>query len=120
MQLLESLKKGKNMEMHNIKDNPGAMREIAKIMKKAEKKEKPIGPVECWFGGIKVTFNKIIISGKACFYITPKKPHPFTPKIRLGIDMMADVHLRKTNSPYAAYKLDELIEIVKSGDFSFC
>lgn len=118
MRLSESLRKGKNMEMYNIKDNPDAMKEIAKVMKKAEKKEKPIGPVECWFGGIKVTFNKIIISGKACFYITPKKPHPFLPKIRLGL--CSDVHLRKTNSQYAAYKLDELIEIVKSGDFSFC
>ena len=108
MQLLESLRKGKNMEMHNIKDNPGAMKEIAKKMKKAEK------PVECWFGGIKVTFNKVIISGRACFYVTPKKPHPFYCSIG------SDVHLRKTNSPYAAYKLDELIEIVKSGDFSFC
>lgn len=117
MQLLESLRKGKTMEMHNIKDNPGAMKEIAKIMKKAEKKEKPIGPVECWFGGIKVTFNKIIISETANFYITPKKPHPFTARY---YSTNADVHLRKTNSPYAAYKLDELIEIVKSGDFSFC
>lgn len=117
MQLLESLKKGKNMEMHNIRDNPEAMKEIAKEMKKAEKKEKPTGPVECWFGGIKVTFNKIIINERACFYITPKKPHSFTAKY---YSTNADVHLRKTNSSYAAYKLDELIEIVKSGDFSFC
>lgn len=104
------------MKMHNIKDNPEAMKEIAKVMKKAEKKEKPIGPVECLFGGIKVTFDKIIIRETAYFYITSKKPHPFTPRIHL----VADVHLRKTNSQYAAYPINELIEIVKSGDFSFC
>lgn len=117
MQLSESLRKGKNMEMHNIKDNPGAMKEIAKAMKKAEKSGKPAGPVECWFGGIKVTFNKIIIRGKVNFYITQKKQHSFNARY---YSIGSDVHLRKTNSPYAAYKLDELIEIVKSGDFSFC
>lgn len=105
------------MEMHNIKDNPDAMKEIAKEMKKAAKKGKPVEPVECWFGEIKVTFTKIIVSERAYFYITPKKPHPFTARY---YSIKSDVHLRKTNSPYAAYKLDELIEIVKSGDFSFC
>ena len=101
----------------NIKDNPDAMKEIAKEMKKAAKKGKPIEPVECWFGEIKVTFTKIIISERAGFYITPKKPHSF---IAGYYSIGSDVHLRKTNSPYAVYKLDELIEIVKSGDFSFC
>lgn len=105
------------MEMHNIKDNPDAMKEIAKEMKKAAKKGKPIEPVECWFGGIRVTFTKIIISERAHFYITPEKPHHFPSKY---YDIGSDVHLRKANSPYVAYKLDELIEIVKSGDFSFC
>ena len=103
--------------MYNIKDNPDAMKEIAKEMKKAAKKGKPVKPVECWFGGIKVTFTKIFISERACFYITPKKPHPFTVKY---CNTTAEVHLRKTNSPYAAYPINELIEIVKSGDFSFC
>ena len=101
----------------NIKDNPDAMKEIAKEMKKAAKKGKPVEPVECWFGGIKVTFTKIIVSERACFYITPKKPHPFTSKY---FSTQTDVHLRKTNSPYAVYPINELIEIVKSGDFSFC
>ncbi len=105
------------MEMHNIKDNPDAMKKIAKEMKKAAKKGKPIGPVECWFGEIKVTFTKIIISERAHFYITPKKPHSFTSKYH---SVGSEVHLRKTNSPYAAYPINELIEIVKSGDFSFC
>ena len=105
------------MEMHNIKNNPDAMKEIAKEMKKAAKKGKPVEPVECWFGGIKVTFTKIIISERAHFYITPNKPHYFTARY---YSVGSDVHLRKTNSPYAAYPINELIEIVKSGDFSFC
>ena len=101
----------------NIKDNPDAMKEIAKEMKKAAKKGKPVEPVYCWFGGIKVTFTKIIINERAYFYITPKKPHPF---IAGYYSIRSDIYLKKMNSPYAAYKLDELIEIVKSGDFSFC
>lgn len=105
------------MEMHNIKDNPDAMKEIAKEMKKAAKKGKPVEPVECWFGEIKVTFTKIIVSERAHFYITPKKPQPFASKY---FSTQTEVHLRKTNSPYAAYPINELIEIVKSGDFSFC
>ncbi len=106
------------MEMHNIKDNPDAMKEIAKEMKKAAKKGKPIEPVECWFGGIKVTLDTLIIrEWKYLYYITPKKPHPF---IARYYSMESNVHLRKTNSPYAAYPINELIKIVKSGDFSFC
>ncbi|AEI71014.1 hypothetical protein [EBPR podovirus 3] len=105
------------MEMHNIKDNPDAMKEIAKEMKKAAKKKKIIEPVDCWFGETLVTFTKIIINERAYFYITPKKPHPF---IAGYYSIRSDIYLRKTNSPYAVYLIDELIEIVKSGDFSFC
>ena len=102
----------------NIKDNPDAMKEIAKEMKKAAKKGKPIGPVECWFGEIKVTLDTLIIRDwKYLYYITPKKQYPFTSKYH---SIGSEVHLRKTNSPYAAYPINELIEIVKSGDFSFC
>ncbi len=102
----------------NIKDNPDAMKEIAKEMKKAAKKGKPVEPVECWFGGIKVTFERLLLrEGTYYYYITPKKPHPFTARY---YSTTAEVHLRKTNSPYAAYPINELIEIVKSGDFSFC
>ncbi len=102
----------------NIKDNPDAMKEIAKEMKKAAKKGKLIEPVECWFGGIKVTFNRLLLrEWKYYYYITPKKPHHFTARY---YSTAADVHLRKTDSPYAAYPINELIEIVKSGDFSFC
>ena len=105
------------MEMHNIKDNPDAMKEIAKEMKKAAKKRRIVEPVDCWFGKTLVTFTKIIINERAYFYITPKNQQLFT----VGYySIGSDVHLRKTNSPYVAYKLDKLIEIVKSGDFSFC
>lgn len=105
------------MEMHNIKDNPDAMKEIAKEMKKAAKKRRIVEPVDCWFGETLVTFTKIIINERAYFYITPKNQQLFT----VGYySIRSDVHLRKTNSPYAAYLINELIEIVKSGDFSFC
>ena len=100
------------MEMHNIKNNPDAMKEIAKEMEKKSEEH-----IECFFGGLKVTLSKILLSGKSYFYITPKKPHPFTARYYYRVD---EVHLRKTNVPCAAYLINELIEIVKSGDFEFC
>jgi len=70
--------------------------------------------VTCLMGKKEMRMERIIISGKVGYYLTPticpfySREYPYTDEIQ---------HVRKSGSPHAVYKLDELIELMKKGNF---
>ena len=100
------------MKKHDILENP----EILQTLKKEVKKH---GEAECTIGSVSVVLKKIALTdGKAYYYLTPLPPHPF--KSKYSSDLCNAIHLREKGNVFAAYPINELIEIIKSGNYEFC
>ena len=99
------------MKRPNLLENP----EILQTLKKEVKKH---GEAECTIGTISVVLKKVVLTnGKAYYYITPLLPHSFKSKY---LDLSDAIHLREKGKIDAAYHMNELIEIIKSGNYEFC
>lgn len=99
------------MKRPDILENP----EILQALKKEVKKH---GEVECTIGSISVVLRKVILmEGKAYYFLTPLPPHSFESKY---LNLCGEVHLREKGNVFAAYPINELIKIIKSGNYEFC
>lgn len=99
------------MKRPDILENP----EILQTLKKEIKKH---GAAECTIGSVSVILRRVILmNGKAYYFLTPLPPHSFKPKY---LDFSDAVHLREKGNVFAAYPMNELIKIVKSGNYEFC
>lgn len=99
------------MKKPDLLENP----EILQTLKKEVKKH---GEAECTMGSISVVLRKVtLIGGKAYYYLTPLPPHSFKSKY---LDLCDAIHLREKGNVFAAYPINELIKIVKSGNYEFC
>lgn len=88
------------------------------ILQTLKKKIEEYGEAECVMGSISVIVKKIdLIDRKAYYYITPLPPHSFQPKYH---NLGSGVYLREKGNVFAAYPMDELIKIIKSGNYEFC
>lgn len=99
----------------NILENPKQLKELAKKLDSLIKENPDCHHfVTCFMGKKEMRMERIIISGKVGYYLTPvscplfSRNHPYTNEIQ---------HVRKKGSPYAVYKLDELIEMMEKRNF---
>ena len=101
--------------MNDILENPKHLKKMAKSLDSLIKDNPDCHHfVTCLMGKKEMRMERIIISGKVGYYLTPticpfySREYPYTDEIQ---------HVRKSGSPYAVYKLDELIELMKKGNF---
>lgn len=101
--------------MNNILENPKHLKKLAKSLDSLIKANPDCHHfITCFMGKQEMRMERIIISGKVGYYLTPvscsfhSREYPYTKEIQ---------HVRKNGSPYAVYKLDELIELMEKGNF---
>ena len=101
--------------MNDILENPKHLKKMAKSLDSLIKENPDCHHfVTCLMGKKEMRMERIIISGKVGYYLTPticpfySREYPYTDEIQ---------HVRKSGSPHAVYKLDELIELMKKGNF---
>lgn len=101
--------------MNDILENPKHLKKMAKSLDSLIKDTPDCHHfVTCLMGKKEMRMERIIISGKVGYYLTPticpfySREYPYTDEIQ---------HVRKSGSPHAVYKLDELIELMKKGNF---
>ena len=101
--------------MDDILENPKHLKKMAKSLDSLIKDNPDCHHfVTCLMGKKEMRMERIIISGKVGYYLTPticpfySREYPYTDEIQ---------HVRKSGSPHAVYKLDELIELMKKGNF---
>lgn len=97
--------------MNDILENPKHLKKMAKSLDSLIKDNHF---VTCLMGKKEMRMERIIISGKVGYFLTPascpfsSREYPYTKEIQ---------HVRKNRSPHAVYKLDELIEMMEKRNF---
>ncbi len=101
--------------MNDILENPKHLKKMAKSLDSLIKDNPDCHHfVTCFMGKKEMRMERIIISGKAGYYLTPiscpfySREYPYTKEIQ---------HVRKNGSQHAVYKLDELIEMMEKRNF---
>lgn len=101
--------------MNDILENPEHLKKMEKSLNLLIKDNPDCHHfVTCLIGKKEMRMERIIISGKVGYYLTPtscpfvSREYPYSNEIQ---------HVRKKGSPYAVYKLDELIEMMEKGNF---
>jgi len=101
--------------MNDILENPKHLKKMAKSLDSLIKDNPDCHHfVTCYMGKKEMRMERIIISGKVGYYLTPticpfySREYPYTDEIQ---------HVRKSGSPHAVYKLDELIEMMEKRNF---
>jgi len=101
--------------MNDILENPKHLKKMAKSLDSLIKDNPDCHHfVTCLMGKKEMRMERIIISGRAKYFLTPAScpfcsgEYPYTEKIQ---------HVRKSGSPHAVYKLDELIEMMEKRNF---
>ncbi len=99
----------------DILENPKSLKKLAKSLDSLIKENPNCHHfVTCLMSKREMRMERIIISGKVGYYLTPascpfsSREYPYTEEIQ---------HVRKNGSPHAVYKLDELIELMEKRNF---
>ena len=101
--------------MNDILENPKHLKKMAKSLDSLIKDTPDCHHfVTCLMDKKEMRMERIIISGRAKYFLTPtscpfsSRKYPYTDEIQ---------HVRKHGSPHAVYKLDELIEMMEKRNF---
>ncbi len=98
--------------MNDILENPEHLKKMEKSLNLLIKDNPDCHHfVTCLIGKKEMRMERIVISGEVGYYLTPT----ICPFYSTYTDEIQ--HVRKSGSPHAVYKLDELIELMKKGNF---
>ncbi len=99
----------------DILENPKHLKKMAKSLDSLIKDNPDCHHfVTCFIGKKEMRMVRIIISGKVGYCLTPTNCPFYSREYSYTKEFQ---HVRKNGSPYAVYKLDELIELMEKGNF---